>query len=148
MELFLFSELNSSQLKTLEKLLNKTYWGKEITYSDLYTTVSQSSLVFAYKNREGHLVAFARVLTDFIAKAFILDFVVADEFQGLGVGSKLLDEIINCPDLKKVHHLELYCRKDVIPFYSRVGFKKADKELKLLCREHTPRKTLGPIQEI
>ncbi|MFZ8932547.1 MAG: GNAT family N-acetyltransferase [Bacteriovoracaceae bacterium] len=148
MELFLFSDLNSDHLKTLEKLLNKTYWGKEITYSELYTTVSQSSLIFAYKNREAKLVAFARVLTDYIAKAFILDFVVDDKYQGLGVGSQLLDEIINCTELKKVRHLELYCKKDVIPFYSRVGFKKANKELKLLCLDHGPRKSLRHIQEI
>ncbi len=148
MELYLFSDLNSDHLKSLERMLNKTYWGKDITYSELYTTVSQSTLIFAYKTREDRLIAFCRVLTDLVAKAFVLDFVVDEEFQAMGIGTRLLKELTQSPELKKVSHIELYCKEDVIPFYAQFGFKKVDKMLKLLVRDHAVHIHQKPVQEV
>lgn len=148
MDIYLFSDLNSAHLKTLTSILNQTYWGKDMTYSQLYTTVSNSSKVFAYKNRDNELVAFTRVLTDYVFKAMVFDFVVADQYKGKGIGKKLLSEVINCPDFRNVESIELYCTPDVVPFYSQLGFKTVDQDLLLMSRAPEKSTTRRPIQSV
>ena len=67
-------------------------------------------------------IAFARVLTDGVFKAFVFDVIVASEDRGRGVGGKLMDHIVAYSALARVKHIELYCLPDLIPFYERWGF--------------------------
>src|SRR5262249_13982719 len=68
------------------------------------------------------LVGFARVLTDYVYKALILDVIVAASHRGRGLGQVLLDAVLEHPALLSVRHFELYCRPDMVPFYQRWGF--------------------------
>lgn len=96
--------------------------------------VENSGAVFAYTDKNNNLVAFARVLTDFVFKGLILDVVVEKEYRDKGIGSKLIKEIMNDSKLKKVKCLELYCKNEVIPFYDKFGFKKVEGDMHLMER--------------
>lgn len=136
MELYLTNELNSYHLNQLKELLNDTYWGKNFTYDEIYKMIENSDLIVAYRDKNSDLIAFARVLTDFTFKAFILDVLVKDEFRKLGIGKKLIKDIQNHPELSKVKSFELYCKEETIGFYEKFGFKKFPDELKFLSLGH------------
>lgn len=68
------------------------------------------------------LIAFARVLTDFIYKATIYDVIVDEELRGRGFGRVLVEAILEHPELQNVRDIELYTRDELIPFYEKWGF--------------------------
>ena len=68
------------------------------------------------------LIAFARVLTDYVYKALIFDVIVAASHRDHGLGRALMEAILSHPRLKTVRHLELYCLPELIPFYRQWEF--------------------------
>jgi GNAT superfamily N-acetyltransferase len=81
------------------------------------------------------LVAFARVLTDFVYKALILDVIVAAAHRKSGLGRRLLDDLLEHPELREVLHFELYCLPNMLPFYERWGFSAALGDLRFMRYE-------------
>ena len=77
-------------------------------------------------DQEDNLVAFCRVLTDYIFKATIFDVIVSKPYQGKKIGGFLVHTIISHKDLINVKHKELYCLKEMAPFYAKYGFKTVD----------------------
>jgi predicted GNAT family N-acyltransferase len=70
----------------------------------------------------GRLLGFARVLTDFSYVALIVDVIVRPEWRARGIGSALMEAIVEDPRLAQVQSLELVCQEALEPFYSRWGF--------------------------
>lgn len=82
----------------------------------------------------GKLVAFARVLTDFTYKAFIYDVIVLPEHRNHGVGSQLMEALINHPKLRDVLHQDLYCLEALVPFYNKCQFEFLPEEFVVMRR--------------
>ena len=80
------------------------------------------------------LVAFSRVLIDYVYKALILDVIVDASCRGQGLARALLDGIVEHPRLQSVRHFELYCRPELVPFYCRWGFTEELGELRFMRR--------------
>jgi len=69
-------------------------------------------------------VAVARVLTDHTYNANVFDVVVAADRRGEGLGARLMDAVLDHPDLQRVVGLSLLCREGLVPFYGSVGFER------------------------
>jgi len=54
----------------------------------------------------------------------IEDVVVAKEFQGKGIGEKLIETSLNFAKNCGCYKTILDCAEDVMPFYEKIGFKK------------------------
>ena len=87
------------------------------------------------------LVAFARVLTDRVFRAFIFDVIVATEHRGAGLGHRLMEELLRHPNLSGVELIELYCRPELVPFYERLGFTSPDSGVTLMRRRQLMRRS-------
>lgn len=70
------------------------------------------------------LVGFGRVLTDFIYRATIWDVIVDQAYQKQGIGTELVQGILNHPKLKKVELFWLCTRRPV--FYEKLGFSSKE----------------------
>lgn len=82
-----------------------------------------SDVIIALVDRRAdRLVGFARVLTDAMYVALVLDVVVAADRRASGLGRMLLDAIVGHPDLTAVQSLELVCQPDLVDFYRQWGF--------------------------
>jgi len=68
------------------------------------------------------LIAFARVLTDYVYKALVLDVIVDAGSRGQGLARALMDAVVGHPSLASVEHFELYCRPELMPLYRQWGF--------------------------
>lgn len=117
-------ELTERQFEDLMRLYKEvTYWARERTADEVRKMLANTDLKFVFSDPDtGELIAFARVLTDKVYKAFIFDVIVSKEHQGEGLGRLIMDSIVHHPDLRDVLHFELYCRPEVIPFYHKWGF--------------------------
>lgn len=113
--------LNEHQIAQLHALYQNEWWSGGRTLDDTRRCVQGSSLIFGFVE-DGNLQAFARVITDYVFKAFMFDVIVAPALRGKGVGNLIVNTIKSHPDLTRVGHLELYCRADMIPYYESHGF--------------------------
>ena len=86
----------------------------------------------------GQLMAFARVLTDRVFKALVLDVIVHPGHRSAGLGSFLMAHITAHPILSRVRHIELYCLPERVEFYQRYGFTTELGEVRFMRRTHEP----------
>lgn len=56
---------------------------------------------------------------------------VREEFKGMGVGSLLIDHLVNIAKKEECYKISLICVKKLIPFYEKNGFYKNDDEMRL-----------------
>jgi predicted GNAT family N-acyltransferase len=84
------------------------------------------------------LVGFARVLTDFVYEALVLDVIVAEDLRGTGLGAALMNAIVNHPRLALVRTIELACQPELVSFYERWGFTDKVGRSRLMRRSSDP----------
>ena len=115
--------LSEAQTDELLDLYRAEWWTKHRESQDVRRMLKQCDVIIGFAEPStGRLVAFARVITDFVYKALVLDVIVTAEHRDEGLGRALMDRILDHPRLATVRHLELYCREKMIPFYRQWGF--------------------------
>lgn len=77
---------------------------------------------------DGKSVGIVRVLTDMLTDAYITDVIVSPDFQGRGLGRKLLDQVVSRLKELSVNNVKLACSLYANPgketFYEKFGFQK------------------------
>jgi predicted GNAT family N-acyltransferase len=116
-------ELTAAGIEQLHALYGAEWWTSERTLPDVAEMVENTDeLVVLWDVATDELVAFARVLTDYVYKALIFDMIVAEPRRGRGYGRRVMERILEHPDLHDVERFELYCRGEMVPFYEQWGF--------------------------
>jgi GNAT superfamily N-acetyltransferase len=125
----LVHELNESQIHDLVQLYRKQWWSQGRALDDVRTMLSNSSKIYALVDPDtGRLVAFCRVLTDFVFRGLLHDVMVDDEFQGQGLGRRLMEAVGSDPDLARVQSIGLWCKPNLVPLYEKFGFETGNTE--------------------
>ena len=133
------SRLSGEQIDQLWRMYQAEWWSRGRKLEDVRRAVRHSDLVFAFCDPEtGRLVAFARVLTDFVYKALVLDVIVERQHRNRGIGRMLLDALTAHPALLFVEHMELYCRDEMVPFYKKLGFTAELRNLRFMRKVQEP----------
>lgn len=132
--------LTERQVEDVHLLYLAEWWTKERALEDVRRMVEGSDVVvaFAEGGPDGPVVAFARVISDFVYKGLVLDVIVDPAYRGTGLGRRLMDEVVDHPRLRDVAHLELYCRPELEPFYERWGFTSDLGVLRFMRRGGSP----------
>jgi predicted GNAT family N-acyltransferase len=116
-------QLSQTQISQLHQLYQNEWWTKGRTLPDVKTMLQNTDFIFALcEESSNQLIAFARVLTDKVYKALILDVIVDPEYRAEGLGREIMKMILEHPELKRVKHFELYCLPELISFYKKWGF--------------------------
>ncbi len=102
------------------KLYRHANWAKDRTLEETQAVLRQSSLALGLWEG-GELVAFSRVLTDFIFRATIYDVIVHPDFRGKGIGKEMIHALLHHPRLASVPVFCLLTR-DKRVFYEKRGF--------------------------
>lgn len=128
--------LSEAQIRELHALYQAEWWSAGRTLDEVRTLLRHSDVIVALAEADsGRLAAFARVLTDRVCKALVLDVIVAPDCRGQGLGRRLMAALLAHPAVAGVRHVELYCRPGMAAFYARWGFRAAAGELLFLRRE-------------
>ncbi len=104
-------------------LFETTGWNREYraTAEDLARAVGNSQfLVAAYDNE--NLVGFGRVLTDGVLHAMIYELVVHPDYQGKGIGTEILQKLIQWCNEMHIRDIQLFCARGKRSFYEMNGF--------------------------
>jgi ribosomal protein S18 acetylase RimI-like enzyme len=128
----------------LMELYSREWWTHYRTEEQVRELLKRSNLVVGLCDEsDDRLVAFARVLTDHVFRAFIFDVIVAPEHRGAGLGHRLMQELLAHPIVREVELIELYCRPELVAYYVRLGFATPDSRV-VLMRRRTDREDRTP----
>ena len=129
-----YNELTASQFIELWE----TVWGAGP--SPEQTELAMKNTLFRVSVFDGgKIVGMARMLGDMGQGYFIKDVVVRPEYQKMGIGRLLIDELLNFVRKNGVSgtniFVELCAEPGKIPFYEKLGFDYDESQrLKLMCK--------------
>lgn len=114
---------SKSDLTQLENLFDKAaFWARERRTEELAVAIANSfPVVTAWDNQT--LIGFARATSDGVYRATIWDVVVHPDYQGAGLGRKLVQTLISHPHMSRVERTYLMTTRQQ-RFYERIGFEE------------------------
>lgn len=119
-------------------LANDSYWVPGISRSSVEKCIKYSLCFGAYAG--GRQVAFARVVTDYVRFAHLLDVFVLPEFRGRGLAKLLMSSILSHPELRTIARYTLGTQ-DAHGLYARYGFTpiaNPERQMELLRPKAAP----------
>lgn len=84
----------------LQSFLKTTIWQSEIGANTLRRTIDNSLCIFAFDKDEQ--VGFARAVSDKATFCWIDDVFVDPNYHGLGIGGKMIQAILEHPELRSI----------------------------------------------
>jgi predicted GNAT family N-acyltransferase len=128
------NQLDETQISELVELYKNEFWSHNRTYQGVVKMLAASDIIIALVNEKKELIAFCRILTDFVYRGVLYDVIVKPSYRKMGFGAKLLDKVVNHPQLKEVENMALFCLPEMRPFYQRWGFTNEVVNLELMYR--------------
>jgi len=138
-EVEVWDSVGPDRLPGLLELFGSTWWAVGRSPDDVARMLAGSDVVLALGHREsGRMLGFARVLTDGVYLAVVLDVVVAPAARGTGLGAVLMDAVVGHPRVAGVRSVELVCQPELAGFYRRWGFTEQVGRSRLMRRTADP----------
>jgi GNAT superfamily N-acetyltransferase len=100
-------------------LASDSYWVPGISRAGVEKCIKHSLCFGAYA--DGRQIAFARVVTDYVRYAHLLDVFVLPEFRGRGISKLLMNNILSHPELRTIARYTL-ATQDAHGLYAQYGF--------------------------
>jgi len=118
-------------LPQLVSLYEATWWAQGRVLADVQRAIDHSHpVITAWDGPE--LVGFTRVISDLTYRATIWDVIVRPSHRGRGIGSALVRNVLEHPDLRRVTQFFLLTL-DRHAFYERLGFQ-SEREMAMVLR--------------
>lgn len=105
-------------------LCHTAYWALGRSKSDVITSIENCWCIGVFDENKKQ-VGFARVATDYVVFAWIMDVFVTEACRGKGVGKMIVEYIVNHPLMAKVNGIGLRT-KDAHGLYEQFDFKKIE----------------------
>ena len=102
------------------------------------TLLLNASVSLAARNAEGLLVGALLGVTDFAYWLFVTDLGVARDYERQGIGRRLMKAALKRAGGEKNIAVYLVANERAVPFYEKLGMKKADDVMQYNCVEWTP----------
>ncbi len=115
-------EEGNVDLDQLQDLFNQAaFWAVDRQREDLEHALAHSHPVITAWDGE-RLVGFARATSDGVYRATIWDVVIHPDYQGVGLGRKLIHAVLGHPHMYRVERVYLMTTYNQA-FYERIGFQ-------------------------
>jgi ribosomal protein S18 acetylase RimI-like enzyme len=109
-------------LRQLQELFQVTaFWAKDRQMEDLAIAIANSHPVVTVRDGD-RLIGFARATSDGVYRATIWDVIIHPDYQGMGLGRKLVETVLSHPHMCRVERVYLMTTYQQ-RFYERIGFE-------------------------
>lgn len=103
----------------IQNFLKDIYWSAGRTIEEVQTTIDASFCFGIYLEEEQ--IGFARVITDYVVFAYLMDVFIDEKHRGKGYSSILIDAMMKEPKLQQVKIWRL-ATSDAHFLYEKFGF--------------------------
>ncbi len=105
----------------IHHFLKDIYWSAPRTIEEVQKAIDSSVCFGLYRKEEQ--IGFARVITDYVIFAYVMDVFINEDYRGNGYSSILIKRMLEDPRLQEVKIWRLATR-DAHFLYEKFGFKK------------------------
>ena len=129
-------DIEKEFLKSLDSLRKASDLDKEVAKDILKKIISNPDHIIHVAEDNGKIVGSTTLLIEqkFIHNGgcvgHIEDVVVSKEFEGRGIGIKLVTSLLEIANTRNCYKTILNCNDELIPFYERIGFKQESKQMR------------------
>jgi GNAT superfamily N-acetyltransferase len=119
-------------------LSNESYWVPGISRASVEKCIRHSLCFGVYT--DGRQIGFARVVTDYVRYAHLLDVFVLPEFRGRGIAKLLMENVLAHPQLRTIVRYTLGTQ-DAHGLYAQYGFAapaNPERQMELLRPQGQP----------
>lgn len=121
-ELRISTDIREMDITLIHDYLSKqSYWAKGRGREEVIKSMDNATCFAVFDGKEQ--IGFARLVTDYVVFAWLMDVFVLDEYKSKGVGRFLMDYIMNLPGIQEVNGIGLRTN-DAHGFYRKYGFHK------------------------
>ena len=113
------TDKNRLNIPFIQRFLPDIYWAAGRTLEEVQTTIAYSFCFGIYL--DGKQIGFARVITDYVVFAYVMDVFIDEKHRGKGYSSILIDNMLKEPQLKEVKVWRL-ATSDAHFLYNKFGF--------------------------
>jgi glucosamine-phosphate N-acetyltransferase len=130
------SDIDIGFLESLDSLRNTSNLDKDTAKNILKKIIENPDHVIHVAEVDGKVVGSTTLLIEqkFIHEGgkvgHIEDVVVSKEFEGKGIGIKLVTSLLEVARAKNCYKTILDCKDELIPFYERIGFKQESNQMR------------------
>ncbi len=130
------SDIDNGFLESLDSLRNASDLNKDTAKEILKKIIGNPDQIIHVAEVDGKVVGSTTLLIEqkFIHKGgkvgHIEDVVVSKEFEGRGIGIKLVTSLLEVAKAKNCYKTILDCNHELIPFYERIGFKQESNQMR------------------
>jgi len=101
-------------------LLSKSYWANQRSKEKVEVSIKNSICIGVYDKEI--MIGFARIVTDYATMYWLCDVIIDEEYQGNGLGKKLIKYITEMEELKGM--FGILATRDAHGLYEKYGFKR------------------------
>jgi GNAT superfamily N-acetyltransferase len=116
-------------------LSQESYWATNVPLEVVQRAIEHSLCVGAFDGDAQ--VGFARAITDYATFAYIADVFVLPSHRGRGISKRIMDAIVNHPELRGLRRWHLVTR-DAQRLYAQFGFTAVDVPERHMMRGPSP----------
>lgn len=113
------TDKNKLEVSFIQHFLKDIYWAAGRTVEEVQTTIDNSFCFGIYLDE--HQIGFARVITDYVVFAYVMDVFITENHRGKGYSSVLIDAMMKEPELQQVKIWRL-ATADAHFLYKKFGF--------------------------
>ncbi len=104
-------------------LCHQSYWAKGRSLDRVKKSI-ENSICYGLYDDKNNMIGFARVITDYVVFAYLMDLFVFPEYRGKGLGKKLVKHIMAEPEFEV--RLWFLGTADAHGLYEKFGFSGLD----------------------
>jgi GNAT superfamily N-acetyltransferase len=123
------TDKNKLDVPFIQHFLKDIYWAAGRTIEEVQATINASVCFGIYLNDTQ--IGFARVITDYVVFAYVMDVFITPEHQGKGYSSILINNMMSEPLLKNIQIWRL-ATTDAHFLYSKFGFTALEHPEKMM----------------
>ena len=130
MDNLIFRKVKKEHLSQVHKLLNqlklidKNKIDLDLAWDNFSQNTSVNSIVGILDDK---IIAYGSIIIENKIRGevagHIEDIVVDENYRGLYIGNKLINELVNISKKNNCYRVTLFCKEHLTKFYSRIGFK-------------------------
>ena len=113
-------------IEGIRNLLKQTYWAKNRSLKEIEMSVQNSYCYAVFDDSTNQMIAFARIVTDYVSVYYLCDVIVDEKYRGQGIAKMMLDWIVK-EEIKLQGLKGILFTKDAHGLYSKYGFENSDR---------------------
>lgn len=123
------TDKNKLDIPFIQHFLKDIYWAAGRTLEEVQTSIEHSLCFGIYLDDKQ--IGFARVITDYVVFAYLMDVFITEEHRGKGYSSVLIESMMKEPQLENIKIWRL-ATKDAHFLYRKFGFNELANPEKLM----------------